>query len=132
MSSKTLPTIQSYADAALALSTARFDSKPLGKNARLHKIGDDYVVRYYYTDIVTYRRDGTISLNCGGWQTMSTRDWMEATAPVFIRQVKRKWEIMLDKWVPFVNGMTVIVVKDGDDFVGPKCRLELANPAACA
>ena len=63
---------------------------------------------------------------------MSTRDWMEATAPVFIRQVKRKWEIMLDKWVPFVNGMTVIVVKDGEDFVGPKCRLELAIPAACA
>src|SRR5208337_3054900 len=83
-------TIQSYETAAAAFeSRPRGDSKRLHKNCRLHRVGDNYVVRYYYTDIVTYYPDGTFTLNCGGWPTMSTRDWIEATAPAFIRQKTR-------------------------------------------
>ena len=101
-------TIQSYETAAAAFENRpRGDSKRLHKNCRLHRVGENYVVRYYYTDIVTYYPDGTFTLNCGGWPTMSTRDWIEATAPAFIRQKNKKWEILLDgfaTWQPFVNG----------------------------
>ena len=132
MPAKKPQNVQSYETAAATLLTARFpgDGKALGKNTRLHRVGENYVVRYYYTDIVTYYPDGTFSLNCGGWQTMSTRDWIEATAPAFIRQKSRKWEILLDNaWVPFVSGNRYRVDPDGEDRLGAKLRLTLATPA---
>ncbi len=132
MSSKKTPTIQSYADADAAFADKpRGDSKRLHKNCRLHRVGENYVVRYYYTDIVTYYPDGTFSLNCGGWPTMSTRDWIEATAPAFIRQKNKKWEILLDTaWVPFVNGNRYRTDPTHDALFGAKSRLTLATPAA--
>ena len=130
MSSKKPITIQSYADAAATLAAERHPEtgKRLHKNCRLHRVGENYVVRYYYTDIVTYYPDGTFSLNCGGWATMSTRDWIEATAPAFIRQKSKKWEILLDNtWVPFVSGNRYRVEPDGEALLGGKFRLTLAN-----
>jgi hypothetical protein len=128
MPAKKQKTIQSYADAAAVFATAkRGDSKRLHKNCRLHRVGENYVVRYYYTDIVTYYPDGTFTLNCGGWPTMSTRDWIEATAPAFIRQKNRKWEILLDgfgTWQPFVNGTRY---RSTD---GTRSTLTVVEPAA--
>ncbi len=134
MSSKKNPTIQSYADAAAVFEKGprRDGSKRLHKNCRLHRVGENYVVRYYYTDIVTYYPDGTFTLNCGGWPTMSTRDWIEATAPAFIRQKNHKWEIMLTGtgWTPFVNGNRYRVDPTNEELFGAKSRLALATPAA--
>jgi len=128
MPAKKQKTIQSYADAAAVFATAkRGDSKRLHKNCRLHRVGENYVVRYYYTDIVTYYPDGTFTLNCGGWPTMSTRDWIEATAPAFIRQKNRKWEILLEgfgTWQPFVNGTRY---RSTD---GTRSTLTVVEPAA--
>ncbi len=134
MSSKKPVTIQSYADAAAALTAERQPEtgKRLHKNCRLHRVGENYVVRYYYTDIVTYYPDGTFSLNCGGWPTPSTRDWIEATAPAFIRQKNKKWEIMLTGtgWTPFVSGNRYRVDPANEELFGAKSRLALATPAA--
>src|SRR5271157_783739 len=114
--------IQSYETAAAVFeSRPRGDSKRLHKNCRLHRVGENYIVRYYYTDIVTYYPDGTFSLNCGGWPTRSTRNWIEATAPAFIRQKSKKWEILLDNaWVPFVSGNRYRVEPDGEALLGGK------------
>ena len=128
MAAKKPQVIQSYETAAAVFATAkRGDSKRLHKNCRLHRVGENYVVRYYYTDIVTYYPDGTFSLNCGGWPTMSTRDWIEATAPAFIRQKNHKWEIMLadfTTWQPFVSGNRYRSLD------GTKGTLTIVTPAA--
>jgi hypothetical protein len=129
MAAKKPITIQSYADAAAALAAERHPETGmrLHKNCRLHRMGENYVVRHYYTDIVTYYPDGTFSLNCGGWPTPSTRDWIEATAPAFIRQKNKKWEILLEgygTWQPFVNGTRY---RSTD---GTRSTLTVVTPAA--
>ena len=42
---------------------------------------DSYSCRYYSTDCVTYFRDGTIQVHCGGWQSQSTKDFIDACLP---------------------------------------------------
>ncbi len=70
--------------------------------------GGEYAIRYYMTDVVTWHRDGTFTLDNGGWQTPSTRDWMETAAPVLIRQDKGVWYVRLqDQWQRYYNGMRI-------------------------
>lgn len=62
------------------------DIRPLGERRAQHmrivKINDDaYACRLYYTDVVTYYRDGRIELSTGGWDTQSTRSFMDACLP---------------------------------------------------
>lgn len=59
--------------------------KPLGKRSKKHinirREGDDILVRLYQTDVVTYKPDGTIILDAGGWSTQSTVKLMYAVLP---------------------------------------------------
>jgi len=36
------------------------------------RCGEDYVIRLYHTDILTYRSDGSVELCHGGWETQAT------------------------------------------------------------
>lgn len=38
----------------------------------LRKEGDNYVLRYYKTDIVTFHGNGAVEFDTGGWMTPST------------------------------------------------------------
>lgn len=74
--------IHSYADAEkfLAGKTAR----KLGNNTYVESIGHTVTaiaVRLHATNIVTYHPDGTIVLNTGGWNTVTTRDRMHQLTP---------------------------------------------------
>ena len=56
--------------------------KPLsGKATRLHKVGDNYAVRYHNTDVVTIHPNGTYTLDLGGWNTLTTRRKMTEFSP---------------------------------------------------
>ena len=62
------------------------DIRPLGKRSAQHmrivKINDDaYACRLYNTDVVTYYRDGRVEVTTGGWDTQSTRAFMQACLP---------------------------------------------------
>ena len=50
-------------------------------------------VRYQNTDIVTFNNDGTISVNAGGWQTKTTKKYinMFAGEKLCVWQKKRVW-----------------------------------------
>jgi len=77
-----------FAEAEKLLSPkqeARYGKRMLGNNRNLylHRIdADTFAVRYWQTDIVTIRRDGTYVLNSDGWRTMSTKKFINEFAPV--------------------------------------------------
>ena len=81
------------------------------KDARqwICKRGEDYVVRMYRTDIVTYRADGSVLLNSGGYVTASTSTGISASSP-------------FSCWC---RGGELRVVVNGMRFVLPRAGLEI-------
>ncbi len=51
-------------------------SRAVENNTRIEKRGDDYAVVLHGTDVVTYHKDGSATLNSGGWLTVTTKDRM--------------------------------------------------------
>lgn len=47
-------------------------------------------IRLHDTDVVTFKGD-TITLNSGGWQTVTTKDRINEHAPIYIVQRKGQW-----------------------------------------
>ena len=45
----------------------------------------NYAVRYYDTDVVTYHKDGTFTLDHGGWPGMNTARHMDHFTPDNVR-----------------------------------------------
>jgi len=83
-------------------------SRRLAKNLRVLKRDDEYVVRYYTTDIVTYHADRTVTLRHGGWPTASTKWHINDYSPVSIWQENRCWYVILDGLhIPFRDGMRI-------------------------
>jgi hypothetical protein len=80
------------------------------RNTRLYRRGEDcYAVRYHQTDVVTLWSDGRITLDTGGWHTMSTKARLDAYAPVRIDSDRGIWYVShkLGKGrVPYFDGIT--------------------------
>jgi len=81
------PRIRSYEDAKSLFKKARFPQrgKPLENNTRLFRRGEDYAVRLYSTDVVTYHPDGTLTVRTGGWDTVTTADRVGRYSPISLR-----------------------------------------------
>lgn len=62
------------------------DIRPLGDRRKQHyrivKIDDDtYACRLYNTDVATYYRDGKVKIDLGGWDTPTTRGFLQRVLP---------------------------------------------------
>lgn len=89
-----LDTIDNYGAATRALGNR--DERTIAHNTRLIRRGDSIAVRYHATDIVTYHSDGRITLNTGGWDTMTTIGRMHAMTPVGMRVYRRDWQARVE------------------------------------
>ena len=49
------------------------DKKRLGGNKLLVRAGEDIHLRYHQTNVLTFRPNGTVTLNNGGWDTITTK-----------------------------------------------------------
>jgi len=75
----------------------------------------DRVIRLHFTDIITFHKDGSITLNSGGWRTVTTKERMNSFSPIRIIQKKHIWYVMQspyiwkhkDKWIPFADNMRI-------------------------
>jgi hypothetical protein len=85
----------------------RGDSKRLsGVATYLYKRDDDtYAVRYHRTDVVLIHRDGTYTLNSGGWQTATTKARINEYSPARLYQSKHEWYIEGKR--PFHDGVKI-------------------------
>lgn len=89
-----LDTIDNYRTAADMLGN--HNERTIAHNTRLVRRGDDVAVRYHATDIVTYHADGRITLDTGGWDTMTTISRMHAMTPATVRVYRRDWQARLE------------------------------------
>lgn len=78
----TMPETWKQANALLCEAERRGRSfRLLGKSrarCRLERRGAAIAVRLYNTDILTFHRNGSRTINTGGWQTPTTRRWLRA------------------------------------------------------
>lgn len=84
-----------YAKAKEILQTARDrKSKTLENNTRLELREDGSIaVRLHSTDVLTFRPDGSVVYNSGGWRTVTIKARMNSYGPADITQAKRIWYI---------------------------------------
>ncbi|MCK5604432.1 hypothetical protein KAR91_21255 [Candidatus Pacearchaeota archaeon] len=97
--------VQNYKQADSLLQGRCRESRKLANNTYLERRvdqnnptinGDSFAVRLHATDIVTYKPDGTIVLNSGGWRTVTTKERINTFSPVNLWQEKGVW--YLGKW----------------------------------
>lgn len=90
--SSNYPSINNYAEAERVYNNTaplrgRPDFRPLDSRSsraksQIIKQGDDYTIRLYSTDIVTYKPDGSVFVTTGGWSTSSTRAAISIMSPL--------------------------------------------------
>ena len=92
------------------------DIRPLGdrraQHMRILKIDNDtYACRLYNTDVVTYKRDGTIELYTNGWDTQSTRKFMNACLPYGygVSKYNNRLHVTVNN-IPYILGNTVMTI----------------------
>lgn len=84
--------------------------KLLERNTYLERINADTIgVRLHDTFVVKIHRNGTFTLNTGGWQTKTTRMRINQYSSAYINQQDFEWYISNGKGgtMPFESGMTV-------------------------
>ena len=63
------------------------------------------VIRLHHTDIILKNKDGTVTLDTGGWKTPTTKDRLNRFSPVRVYSKRGTW--FVDGEVPFYDGLTV-------------------------
>lgn len=91
------------------------DRRKLGNNTYLERrVNGDIAVKLHGTDVLTFKPDGSVVYNTGGWHTVTTKDRMNSYGAdgCFIWQDKGVWTIgTRDKRAPYKDG--VIITKRG-------------------
>ena len=68
---------------------------------------NEKVIRLHDTDIIVFNNDGSITLNSGGWQTVTTKDRMNKFTSLNIYQEKSIWYVIDNgNTVPYKDGIT--------------------------
>lgn len=86
-------------------------------------------IRLHKTDVVTFKPNGDVILNTGGWRTLTTKARINEFAPVTVYSDRGTWYATNGNWhtaerTPFVDGM---VLKHGK--VKPPTKRQLATKA---
>ena len=96
------------ADALLATARSEARGKPVANNTRLFRRGPDVIaLRLHQTDVVTFHADGRVTLDSGGWRTMTTKDRMNYS-PLTVFSDKGEWLVKSpgSDAVPYFDGIT--------------------------
>lgn len=94
------PTIRNYKQASAYLAKGRKypnQERRIDALHNLRRVGDDIVLTYHATDIVTYHPNGHATIYLGGWNTVSTRRNIEQYSPARVWGDKNKAWIHVNK-----------------------------------
>jgi len=84
--------------------------RKIGNNTYLRSRGDDLIVRLHNTDILIAHHDGFVTLNSGGYRTVTTKarisEYLQGTG-YHVYQDKKVW------YVKTGDGATVVPFEDG-------------------
>lgn len=98
-----------YADLDAKLTGRCSKSRKVANNTYAERRGDDIAIRLHATDVVTFHRDGTITLNTGGWYTVTTKARINDYLPggVALASIKGRW------YLRYFNGRDMVPFNDG-------------------
>lgn len=83
-----------FAEAEKSLGKRESKRIPPGHNTRLERIDADTIgVRLHSTYVVKIHRDGTYTLDSGGWRTVTTKARMREYSPVRLWQESSIWKL---------------------------------------
>jgi len=83
-----------YQSATAQLTGRNSQRRKVGNNTYLERRGEDIAIRLHNTDIITFHQNGEITLNTGGWTTVTTKARMnEFLEGWYISQSKGQWYI---------------------------------------
>ena len=103
----TLKLVHDYDSAARRLGNRQ--SLKLGYETVLHRHPDGYAVRHFATDIVVYRRDGSVRLDTGGWYSRTTFDRIRQLAASVYSDHGQPWVFENGQRVqPYYDGMEIV------------------------
>lgn len=88
--------VTSHADCA-RLRKERPRKRKLANNTYLEERGDCFAVRLHETNVVTFRSDGAVRLDSGGWLTVTTKDRINRYTPPNV-------QVWSDRGVWYVTG----------------------------
>jgi hypothetical protein len=87
------------------------DSRKIDNHTYLQRRGDDIAVKLHDTDVVTFKKDGSVVLDSGGWLTPTTKDRINDNLGDYgyISQKNRQWTVhVAGKEYPYKDGMTIM------------------------
>jgi len=67
--------------------------RKLARNTYLRAEGEDVVVKFWDTDIITIDKEGIYTLNTSGYRTLTTKDRLNEFGPARVSQEKGIWYI---------------------------------------
>jgi len=98
-------------------------SRPIENNTRVERRGDDLAIKLHATDIAVIHPDDSITLDSGGWLTMTTKERMNralGTRPVKIGSDRGVWFIYQgwqNKICRYFDGITI---SEHGDILNPR------------
>lgn len=97
---------------------AAVDSRKVANNTYAHRIDADNIgIRLHATDVLTFSRDGAITLNTGGWYTVTTKERLNRflPAPLAVYSAAGTWHLFSagNRAARFFDGMRVRVLDGG-------------------
>lgn len=88
-------------------------SKPIENHTRVEKVDEDtFAIRLHQTNVVLIHRDGTYTLNTGGWHTVTTKARISHYGPVLIGSKRGRWFVYGPGWSergPFFDGIRISI-----------------------
>ena len=97
-----------YEEADAILKTHGREVKKLQYDTFLTRRNDNMAINYHGTDVITFRPNGEIILNPGGWFSRTTKARINEYSPLKVTSIKGEW---------FINDVhfkeRMIILKDG-------------------
>ena len=84
--------------------------RPIANNTRVRQlVRRKVVIKFHYTDIATFRPDGSYRLNSGGWRTTTTQNRINRFTPAKVySDGSGNWDVYTDTdRARFVDGMVI-------------------------
>lgn len=97
--------VRDYASAASYLGKKKGRPLGTGRATRLQRIDEHSIaIQYHWTYVVTYHDDGTITLDNGGYYTVTTKERINQYTNARLSQMNREWYL---GGTEFYNGMKI-------------------------
>ena len=121
-----------YAEIDAQLQGRNLESRKYANNTYWQRRGENIALKLHNTDIVTLYPTGDMTLNTGGWYTVTTKERINRVLPrvFYLHQEKGRWFVVNrldDTTYVFIDGMRITSEWDveGAGIYDPKADREL-------